>query len=189
MKKKLDTSVQVERFRFAPFFYQEEDMKISIRKTVASEAQILSQIQKAAFLPLYEKYHDEGNPCLRGKEDILRRLNPYNHYFTILCNDEIVGGIFYRCAGTRPPAIKIEKGEYYLCRIYVHPDYQGRGIASKAILLCEREFSDAKVFYVDFPRDLEKNRRCYEKAGYKDTGEIIVVEGAPVLAMYKKIVG
>ena len=161
-------------------------MEITIRKTVASEAKELSQIQKAAFWPLYEKYHDEGNPYLRGEEDILRRLNPYNRHFTILCDGKIVGGIFYRCAGTRPPKIKIEKGDYYLCRVYVHPDYQRKGIASRAILLCEKEFPDAKAFYVDFPQDLEKNRRCYEKAGYKDTGEILEEEGAPTLAMYRK---
>ena len=50
-------------------------MNISIKITSASEAEELSQIQKAAFKPLYEKFHDEGNPFLRGSEDILRRLN------------------------------------------------------------------------------------------------------------------
>lgn len=43
-------------------------------------------------MTLYEKYHDEGNPFLRGPEDILRRLNKYNRYFTIFCDGKIVGG-------------------------------------------------------------------------------------------------
>ena len=34
-------------------------MSISIKITSASEAEELSQIQKAAFKPLYEKFHDE----------------------------------------------------------------------------------------------------------------------------------
>ncbi len=71
-------------------------MNISIKITNPSEAEELSQIQKAAFKPLYEKYHDEGNQFLRGPEDILRRLNKFNRYFTILYDDQVVGGVFYR---------------------------------------------------------------------------------------------
>ena len=59
-------------------------MNVTIHPTLPREAELLSEIQKAAFLPQYEKIHDQGNPCLRGKEDILRRLNRQNRYYTIL---------------------------------------------------------------------------------------------------------
>lgn len=163
-------------------------MRISIRITIPSEAEELSQIQKAAFKPLYEKFHDEGNPFLRGPEDILRRLNKINRYFTILYDEKIVGGVFYRLYGKRIPTEEIRDGEYYLARIYIHPDYQNKGIAHNAILLCEKEFPDAKFYYVDFPENMEKNRRCYQKAGFYDAGERICIDGAPVLAMFKKAV-
>lgn len=163
-------------------------MSLSIRITDPSEAEELSKIQKAAFKPLYEKYHDEGNPFLRGPEDILRRLNKFNRHFTILYNDKVVGGVFYRLYGKRSPIDEIGAGEYYLARIYIHPDYQNKGIARDAILLCEKEFPDARFYYVDFPEDMEKNRRCYQSAGYCDTGERICMEGAPALAMFKKTV-
>ena len=163
-------------------------MSISIRITSPSEAEELSQIQKAAFKPLYEKYHDEGNPFLRGPEDILRRLNKFNRHFTILYDDKVVGGVFYRLYGKRSPTDEIGAGEYYLARIYIHPDYQNKGIARDAILLCEKEFPDARFYYVDFPEDMEKNRRCYQSAGYCDTGERICMEGTPALAMFKKTV-
>ena len=163
-------------------------MDITIRETQGFEAEELSKIQKAAFLPLYEKYRDNGNPYLRGAEDILCRLNANNRYFTICCDGKIVGGIFYRCAGKRSPRDVLLNGEYYLARIYITPEYQSKGIARIAIHLCEKEFPDAKAFYVDFPEDMEKNRRCYEAAGFRDTGERIRVEGAPVLAVYKKLV-
>ncbi len=163
-------------------------MSISIKTTSVSEAEELSQIQKAAFKPLYEKFHDEGNPFLRGSEDILRRLNKSNRHFTILLDGKIVGGIFYRLYGKRGPIDEIAENEYYLARVYIHPDYQNKGIARKAILLCEKEFADAKFYYVNFPEVMEKNRRCYQSAGYCDTGERISVEGAPTLAVFKKTV-
>ena len=161
-------------------------MSISIRITNPSEAMELSQIQKEAFKPLYEKYHDIGNPYLRGEEDILRRLNKKFRQFTILYKEKIVGGIFYWVSGTMPHGMELKDGEYYLGRIYIHPDYQNKGIARDAILLCEKEFPDARIYYVDFPEDMEKNRRCYESAGYCDNRERICSEGAPTLAMLKK---
>lgn len=166
----------------------EQKELVTIRPTTALEAKELAQIQKDAFLPLYEKYHDEGNPYLRDEEDVLKRLNKYNRYFTILYGDVIVGGIFYRCIGKRNPSAVLQDGEYYLGRVYIHPQYQNKGIAREAILLCEKEFPDAKAFYVDFPEDMEKNKRCYEHAGYYDTGERIRIEGAPTLAVHKKAI-
>lgn len=170
------------------FSERNRTMSISIRITTFSEAEELSRIQKAAFKPLYEKYHDEGSPFLRGPEDIRCRLNKNNRYFTILYDGEIVGGVFYRLSGKRSPSDVLGEGEYYLARIYIHPDYQNKGIAREAILLCEKEFPDVRFYFVDFPEDMDKNRRCYQSAGYCDTGDRIRVEGAPVLAIFKKTV-
>lgn len=163
-------------------------MSIAIRSTVPDEAEMLASIQQAAFKPLYEAYHDEGNPYLRDERDILCRFNEKYRYFTILCDGEIVGGVLYRVSGKRSPWDELGDGEYYLQRVYVDPACQNRGIARRAILLCEREFPDATVFYVDFPEDLEKNRRLYERVGFRDTGKRIREDGAPRLAMYKKTV-
>ena len=137
---------------------------------------------------MFEKFHDEGNPFLRGSEDILCRLNKFNRYFTILYDGKMVGGIFYRLYGKRGPAYEIRAGEYYLARIYIHPEYQNKGIAREAILRCEKEFPDAKFYYVDFPEEMEKNRKCYQSAGYCDIGERVCMQGAPSLAMFKKTV-
>ena len=160
---------------------------IKVRATTENEALLLSEIQRQAFLPLYERYHDEGNPCLRGIEDVANRLNsPYFRYFTILENEEIVGGILYKCKGKGPFFEQLNDGEYYLQRVYIRPECQCKGIAQTAILLCEQEFSDAKMFSVDFPEDLAKNRRCYEKAGFCDTGKRLESEPGLVLACFEK---
>ena len=162
----------------------------SIRPTVAGKVQVLSKIQTQAFWPLYERYHDAGNPCLRGVEDILNRLNnPRFRYFTILENDEIAGGVFYRTEGSGIFFESLGAGEYYLQRIYVRPDLQGKKIAQTALRLCEAELTDAVRMYVDFPDDLDKNRRCYESVGFADTGKKKEVEPGLVLAAYEKHIG
>ncbi|MBQ7298796.1 MAG: GNAT family N-acetyltransferase [Clostridia bacterium] len=160
---------------------------IEIRRTTSEDAAVLFAIQKEAFLPLYERYHDAGNPYLRGIEDIAARLtHPAFRYFTILSDGETVGGVMYKISGRTPFYDPMPQGMVYLSRIYVKPGWQGRGIARTAILLCEREFPDAVQFSVDFPEDLERNRRCYEAAGYHDTGSRMETDPGVVLAGYLK---
>lgn len=160
---------------------------VIVKPTVEEEAIILSEIQKQAFYPLYERYHDEGNPYLRGVEDIANRLNnEYFKYFTIFENDNIVGGILYKCAGRTPFVEQLGEGEFYLQRVYVRPERQCCGIAQNAILLCEAAFQNAEKFIVDFPVDLDKNRRCYEKAGFRDTGKRLEAEPGMILACFEK---
>lgn len=162
-------------------------MNISIRPTKEIEALELCNIQKAAFFPLYERYHDESNPYLRGVEDIANRLNSeYFRYFTIFSDEEIVGGVLYKCKGKTPFFKSLKEGQYYLQRVYIKPEHQCKKIAQTAILLCEKEFPNATSFFVDFPEDLVKNRRCYEKAGFIDTGKRLQEQPDLVLACFEK---
>ncbi|MBQ4088922.1 MAG: GNAT family N-acetyltransferase [Clostridia bacterium] len=162
---------------------------ITIRETTYDDVQILSAIQRQAFLPIYEIYHDAGNPCLRGPEDISRRLDsPVFRCFTIFFEGEIAGGIMYRCAGATPFIAQLPPDEYYLTRVYIRPELQSKHIAREAILMSEKEFPGAKVFHVDFPEELEKNRKCYEACGFTDTGKRLEAEPGLVLACYRKLV-
>lgn len=162
-------------------------MKIEIRPTVKADAQMLSYIQRLAFWPLYEKYHDKGNPGLRGEEDILNRLNHRRFKcFTILLDDEIVGGVVYRSKGSGVFFTELGDGEYYLQRIFIKPEWQGNRIAQTAIRLCEKQFPDARMFVVDFPVDMLQNRMCYEAVGFSDTGMRKEIEPGLELAFYKK---
>lgn len=162
---------------------------ISLRLTTTQDADILTSIQQKAFQPLYEKYHDKGNPYLRDKRDILCRLNNPNFlYLTILFDNKIVGGILYRIKGSTPFVKKLIWGKYYLGRVYILPEYQNKGIATNAIMMSEKYLKKPRKLYVDFPEDLEKNRKCYTKCGYTDTGKRLEVEPGLTLACFKKII-
>ena len=160
---------------------------LTIHPTTKSEASILSEIQKQAFKPLYDRYHDAGNPHLRGPEDVLRRLNnPIFRHFTILWDEKIVGAIYYHTSGSTLFIPELKPGEYYLGRVYILPEFQSRHFARQAIALCEKEFSDMKTCYVDFPADLDKNRRCYTSAGFTETGITREIQPNLTLELLKK---
>ena len=161
---------------------------ISLRLTTMEDVDILTSIQQKAFKPLYEMYHDEGNPYLRDKRDILCRLaNTKFLYLTVLSDGEIVGGILYRLKGSTPFIENLTSGEYYLTRVYILPEFQSKGIATEAILQSEKFLKNPKKLYVDFPEDLDKNRKWYIKCGYKDTGKRLEVERGLTLACFEKI--
>lgn len=160
---------------------------VSVRKTRAEDVKALWEIQKNAFMPLYERYKDQGNPALRDETDISRRLgSEYFSCFTIYADDEITGGLWYKVKGSCTGEDVLGDGKYYLQRVFIRPDMQSKGIAQRAILESEAYFDDAEVFYVDFPEDLKKNRRCYEKAGYTDTGNRVKIQEGLVLACFEK---
>ena len=107
---------------------------------------------------------------MRDERDILCGLNNPNFlYLTILYDEKIVGGILYRIKGSTPFVKNLRWGKYYLGRVYISPEYQNKGIATEAILQSEKFLKKPRKLYVDFPEDLDKNRKCYTKCGYKDT--------------------
>ncbi len=160
---------------------------ITLRITTIEDVNALTAIQQNAFLPLYEKYHDAGNPCLRDERDILCRLNnPKFLYLTILFDEKIVGGILYRIKGSTPFVKNLRWGKYYLGRVYISPEYQNKGIATEAILQSENFLKKPRKLYVDFPEDLDKNRKCYTKCGYRDTGKRLEAEPGLILACFEK---
>ena len=160
---------------------------ITLRETTIEDVNALTAIQQNAFLPLYEKYHDAGNPYLRDERDILCRLNnPKFLYLTILFDEKIVGGILYRIKGSTPFVKNLRWGKYYLGRVYISPEYQNKGIATEAILQSENFLKKPRKLYVDFPEDLDKNRKCYTKCGYRDTGKRLETEPGLILACFEK---
>ena len=157
-------------------------MNVEIIPATIEDADNLITIQKQAFNRLYDIYHDEGSPYLRGSDEIAVWFSRPNWYvYKIHMDGVLCGGVSF-CERNGMP------GVYYLARIYILPELQGKGIASKAILLCEATVSNANKWTLDYPMNEIANRRCYEKAGYKDTGERREQSnGAITLAYMEKI--
>lgn len=151
-------------------------MTVSLRPASAADAPALAALQRRAFRRLYERYHDEGSPYLRGEEEILTLLaRPGWCVCQILADGVLCGGVYFCDRG---------EGEYYLARIYIDPALQGQGIAPEALRLCEAMTPDARRWYLDYPVQELRNRRCYEKAGYRDTGQRLEQSGGAITLGY-----
>lgn len=155
-------------------------MNIRLERATADDAERLVEIQKKAFKRLYDIYHDEGSPYLKGTGEFYRWLdNPQVDIYKIFAEETLCGGIEVYRKGC---------GEYYLARLYILPEMQNMGIASKAIGICETFYKDVKKWVLDFPVDQPANKRCYEKAGYVDTGTRLVKNDKLTLAIYEKVI-
>ena len=156
-------------------------MNIEIFPATIADAEALVAIQRQAFKRLYDIYQDEGSPYLRGVDEILVWFKRPNwRVYKIIADGVLCGGVSF-CERNEMP------GVYYLARIYILPKLQGKGIASTAILLCEETVDNANLWTLDYPVNEIANRRCYEKAGYKDTGERREQSnGAIILAFMEK---
>ena len=140
-------------------------MNVEIIPATIANAEVLVAIQQQAFKRLYDIYHDEGSPYLRGTDEVKQWLERPNwRVYNIIADGVLCGGVSF-CERNGM------SGVYYLARIYILPEMQGKGIASTAILLCEKTVANANLWTLDFPVEQVANRRCYEKAGYTDTGE------------------
>jgi len=155
-------------------------VNITIKPAVADDADNLTAIQKQAFERLYKIYQDEASPYLRGSNEIKYHIeNGTQDIYKIFADNIICGGIAIRNKGD---------GEYYLNRIYILPQLQGKSVGRKAIELCENNYPDAKRWTVDFPADQIANKKCYEYSGYYDTGQRETISDKLILAYYEKAV-
>mgnify|MGYP001026243196 FL=1 len=153
-------------------------MKIELRKASLSDAEILWKMQKAAFAPLYEIYRDEGSPAMEPLSRTQERLEQSEtSYYFILADGAPAGAIRVRdWQGERPKVIS---------PLFVLPDFQGRGIAQRAIRRAE-EIHGSPDWLLDTIVTEDKLRHLYEKMGYRDTGKRCPVNEKLTLVLYYK---
>lgn len=81
---------------------------------------------------------------------------------------------------------KTETARWLGC-ICIHPAWQGRGYGLQAIRLLEAAYPAATQWGLDTPSASLKNRRFYEKAGYRATGEYEPREGFRLTLFEKRL--
>lgn len=153
---------------------------IQLIRISAQDAEKLWKMQVAAFQDLYAKYKDtETSPATEPLEKVVMRLEQADtYYYYIKVEDVIVGAV--RVVDTKE-AYKSKR----ISPIFIMKEFRGRGYAQQAIQLAE-EIHGSSNWELDTILQEEGNCHLYEKLGYRQTGEVKVVNERMTLVFYHK---
>jgi len=153
-------------------------MELQLILAAAVDAQDMLTMQKVCFKKHFERYHDLESPYNDTLEKMLVRINfEKGCYLKIVYMNKLVGGVW---------VFEKDWKVFHIGIIYILPEYQSKGIGQKVLEMVENYHTDAKFWELDCPEDLSMNRRCYEKAGYKLTGENKIINENLSLVYYRK---
>lgn len=154
-------------------------MNITLVKAIHSDARALLAMQKAAFQPLLEKYEDyDTSPAMETIARAQARIAiPSGGFYKIVSDGEWAG------------AMCIQQGNeeaYWIGPIFVHPDFQGKGIAQRAMAEAEKLFSEAAAWKLATLLEEQGNCYLYEKLGYVRTDRCEPLNDKATLVYYEK---
>lgn len=155
-------------------------MRVELLKADINDAKELHAMQIKAFKELLEKYRDfETSPASEGVEKVEARLKQDTTFYYFIC-------IGQQKVGAVRVVDKKEAGKNKrISPIFILPEFQGRGIAQKAIRLCE-EVHGNENWELDTILQEPKNCHLYEKMGYRQTGKTKVINERLTLTFYEK---
>lgn len=155
-------------------------MRVALLKADISDAKELHAMQIKAFKELLEKYRDfETSPASEGVESVEVRLKQDTTFYYFIC-------IGQQKVGAVRVVDKKEVGKNKrISPIFILPEFQGRGIAQKAIRLCEAVHGNEN-WELDTILQEPKNCHLYEKMGYRQTGKTKVINERLTLTFYEK---
>lgn len=155
-------------------------MEVTLSRAKTGDAKELHAMQVEAFRELLEKYQDfETSPANEGVEKVEERLRQdFTFYYFICIGQQKVGAIRI--------IDKKENGKNKrISPIFVLPEFQGKGIAQRAIRLCEKMHGNGN-WELDTILQEPKNCYLYEKMGYRQTGKTTVINERLTLTFYEK---
>lgn len=154
---------------------------IKLIRAGISDAEIIWQMQKAAFAEMLEKYKDyETSPANEPLEKTVKRLNsPSTYFYFISVDGGNVGAIRVIDKNMRGVNKRISP-------IFVMPEHRCKGYAQAAIRAVEA-IHGANGWELDTVLQEAGNCRLYEKMGYVRTDKAQRINDNMTLVFYEKI--
>ena len=153
-------------------------MDIQLQKATFGDAPALLHMQKTCFTEHLARYQDfDTSPAMATVERVIYMIEN-DYLYKIFYNNSCVGAINIRMLET--------PGTYKLHRIYILPEFQGKGIGQVAIRQTEFLFPDAQAWFLETLEDMPLNRHVYEKLGYHFTGQTKKINDKLTIVFYEK---
>lgn len=155
-------------------------MEVTLLRANVGDAKELHAMQVEAFKELLEKYQDfDTSPANENMDKVEARLKQdFTYYYFICIGQQKVGAI-------RIIDEKENRKNKRISPIFILPEFQGKGIAQKAIRLCEEMHGDGN-WELDTILQEPKNCHLYEKMGYRQTGKTRAINDRLTLIFYEK---
>jgi len=162
-------------------------MKEEVTLVIATEADAekIHAMKYKAFLPLYEKYHDdETNPAMEKIEKVIRQIrNEGSAYYLICMGEENVGAIRIL---QRKNEVGFIPGAYKISPLFILPEFQNQGIGYATIQKVFEQYPQAKIWSLDTIKQEKGNCYLYEKCGFVRVGTEKSINEAMTLVDYEK---
>ena len=149
---------------------------IRLKRATLSDAEAMHRLQVTAFLPLYQKYHDDAISPARESLQRVREKIVTGRYYFILEGRTVVGGIRVTLVPGRRKGIS---------PLFILREYQNRGYAQQAIAAVEA-LHGAENWRLDTILEEPGNVHLYEKLGYHRVGRPQPVRPNMTIIDYEK---
>ncbi|HNW36045.1 MAG TPA: GNAT family N-acetyltransferase [Candidatus Ozemobacteraceae bacterium] len=137
-----------------------KSFEVSIERATIHDSPALIQIQNLSFYDDFVMYGE----CPAYEESLEAMQNHISNkiVYKILVDGKIIGDVIIR---------KREDNKYYLRVFSIIPEFQGKGIGTKAFQYIESEIRDAAEWELITPFKSFRNHHFYEKLGFHKTSE------------------
>jgi GNAT superfamily N-acetyltransferase len=141
-------------------------MRIYLIKALLNDAERLTAVMKRTF-------DEEAKRWLSDQKDVVdNNIQPPGYasvemtkymidelqYYKIMMDGELAGGIILTITGNSYGRID---------RIFIAPEYQGKGVGSEAIRLIEEKYNNIRIWDLETSSRQQNNHYFYEKMGYE----------------------
>ena len=159
-------------------------MNIQLIRARKEDAELVHRLQVAAFMPLYEKYHDDAtSPAKETLEKIIWKIEDVNGaFYLIYCDNTPIGGIRVRNHNGE----KVEKYVNWISPIFIVSEFQNQGIASLVINKIFDLYPDTITWRLGTIKEEKGNCYLYEKLGFVRFGDEEIVNECLTLIKYEK---
>lgn len=162
--------------------------EIKLIPATERDAGLIHSMQCEAFLPLYEKYHDDDtSPVKESIQNVIRKIQKgerKSDYYLIRYQNQTVGAV--RATEERNKRNGREKDILWISPIFILPEYQNRGIGYTVIQKLFQLYDHVITWRLYTILQEAGNCHFYEKCGFVKTGKEKKVNDAMTLAGYEK---
>ena len=154
--------------------------RMKLEEVREDEIPQMYEMQIESFMPLYEKYHDEGSPAIESIDRVRgRAARPNRKYYFIVKDGARVGAINI---GHNDPE---EKNVAFISPLFILPKYQNKGMGYVAIRKAFELLPEVTTWKLETILQEPANCHLYEKCGFVRVGEEKIINDKMTLIDYE----